>query len=144
MGNIVKKKKESSQLKIQDNDADKEYESIETKTSNSKNTNQNNIESNKQLVEFETNAADKPPDTICRHIESVKRKNSNQPYFLVGLEDIIVPEGNTVALECCIYCLVPGEISWYKDDSLIKNGTMGYILEKEENGWNRLIIPDAR
>ena len=144
MGNVVKTNKQQiTRLKSEDENTRKNSESSKSRTS-CQNTNQNNIEANMQQVEIKTNITEIPFETKHHEGNLVKKKGKSQPYFFVGLEDIIAPEGNTIPLECCIHCFPPGEISWYKDNFLIQHGTNGYILEKEESGWNRLIIPAAR
>ena len=147
MGNIVKTKQKDPALIERDTSLiSKKPTYLEKTTSNlSETTNQSNVEVKKKF-EIETFSIGRKFHLERNDAKSdvAKTKDQTRPYFLVGLEDMIIPEGCTVALECCVHTPASGEISWYKDESLITHGTNGYVIEKEESGWNRLIIPAAR
>ena len=145
MGNIVKSKQKFHLSNKEDKSINKENVSVESIAYN-KNIKQNSVEAAKVVKRIcataETQEVDR--NKIAGNNNSIKTKTDYDSCFFVGLEDVIASEGNAIALQCCAYPHIPDKISWYKDGCLIENGSSGYIFEQDQNGWNRLIIPDAR
>ena len=141
MGNIVKASTKVTPAFEKDGD----QSSLDVWNIASENSNHNNVVAKRENGKIDVvankksdlNLGNEPP-------ESEKQECDTQSYFLTNLEDVIAAEGSTIVLECSIKISSFGKISWYKNNCLLEDESKDYSVENDQNGCNRLIIPEAR